>query len=292
MKNIFINENIEIFEGDKARKLLKKKNDTQFISEGHGIIKVTKERWAKAQNTERKHWMIKGLRNYDDRNYYHALQFNNYFDLKDKTFTNVLEIGCGPYTNLRIIGNFCKINSCTLVDPLINDYLKHPFCSYSRDYLYIDDMSFISKIVRRISLSLNQNLTKLSSRKIRVKSILSLPAEELDIDQKFDLIIMINVLEHCFDTDKIFKNILKITSKDAYLIFGGDKLYEHKSVVEETNNLYDAAHPLRVDRTVTEDFLKNNFETVYKRIQTKSSTLKDVKFIWDDIYFIGKRVYK
>ena len=288
MKSIFIDENIKISEGNMADNLLKKENDKEFISKNSGINKVTKNRWIKAQKCERKHWMANGLKSFDDRNYYHAKNFRNYSDLGNKIFKNALEIGCGPYTNLRIIGSFCKIYNCSLVDPLIDDYLNHPFCSYDRNYLYIDNMSFFSKIIRIISSSLNKKINKTSSNKIKIKEIYNLPVEKLNIDYKFDLVIMINVLEHCYDINKIFENILKFTSKNAYFIFE-DKLYEHKKVVKETNTLYDAAHPLKIDKCKINSFLKNNFKTIYKHIQQNSSILEKNKFIWDDIYFIGKK---
>lgn len=52
---------------------------------------------------------------------------------------------------------------------------------------------------------------------------------------------------------------------------------------------YDAAHPLKVDRKIIENYLYENFEVVYKRIQTNNMFFEGEKIQWDDIYFIGKK---
>ena len=45
----------------------------------------------------------------DDPNYWWAKQFNNY-EFVPKVLNNVVEFGCGPFTNLRIIlkGRYAK----------------------------------------------------------------------------------------------------------------------------------------------------------------------------------------
>lgn len=115
-----------------------------------------------------------------------------------------------------------------------------------------------------------------------------MPAEEMSASNKYDLVIMINVIEHCYDAELVFQNILDSTNEDSYFVFA-DKLYNHEKVKNAVKTGYDAAHPLKVDEKVIDKFLNGNFEVVYKRIQTNSMFLEGEKQLWDDIYFIGKR---
>ena len=115
-----------------------------------------------------------------------------------------------------------------------------------------------------------------------------MPMEKMVTDSTYDLVTMINVIEHCYDVNLVFENILKITHKDSYFVFE-DKFYTAEDTEKLVIMKYDAAHPLQVDRKTIENFLDKNFEAVYKKIQTNSLSLEGEKIIWDDIYFIGKK---
>ncbi|MDK2977675.1 MAG: hypothetical protein PWP52_389 [Bacteroidales bacterium] len=101
--NFFIDEKINILTGDKAVDAQKKENDKKFLDDKKGVYKVSLERWQKAQACEKNHWFVRGIKSENDRNDYHQKQFDDYKSIKNLSFRNALEIGCGPFTNLRII---------------------------------------------------------------------------------------------------------------------------------------------------------------------------------------------
>jgi SAM-dependent methyltransferase len=289
MGKIYIDENIRIYKNLEAQEKFNSENDSNYYQEHKGIICVPKERWGKAQRTERKHWMEKGLRTSNDRNDYHFKQFNKFNSLKGFVFNSALEIGCGPFTNLRFISKGCKILSCSLLDPLINDYLKHPFSRYNRRFLFLRNNNFLNNYFFKVFPKFYKIFLQLSAYKIPIKNFYPQPFEEIETTEKFDLIVMINVVEHCFDLPKIFNNILEKSQKGTIFIFQ-DKLFQDKDIKYQINQIYDAAHPLRIDYSLFIDFFDANFETKYKRTQTKINKLENEEFMYDEIYYIGQRI--
>ena len=87
---------------------------------------------------EREHWIELRIHVEDDSNEEHSAGFEDYRMLAGKVFNSAIELGCGSFTNLRLIANHCRINACRLLAPLITDYLTHPSCAYTRAELFVD----------------------------------------------------------------------------------------------------------------------------------------------------------
>jgi SAM-dependent methyltransferase len=258
MEKIFIDQNLNISNGKKAENLIKNQNDfIYYNSKEKGVHKVDTDRWEMAQNYERITWMEHNLSANDDRNITHLERFDNLKSLYDynEKIKNVIELGCGPFTNIRLLTNFNYIENITLVDPLINDYLNHPNCSYK-------DKKLLGKDVELISL----------------------PIEKIDTQKKFDLVIIINVLEHCFDVENIFKKIYNLLSEDGILVFSDVFFKDVKSIIE---NIYDAGHPIRLSEEKLLEFTQK-FNSLYLKFFHNLYGQK-----WrNDIYFIGKKQYE
>src|SRR5580765_6007469 len=102
--------------------------------------KVSVERWREAQAWEKNHWvntqqlraryakniiwrllsaagMVPKYRG-DDWNTWWKREFDDYNFLPGEV-ENALEAGCGPYTNVRLMLDRCRINHMVLSDPLI-----------------------------------------------------------------------------------------------------------------------------------------------------------------------------
>jgi len=255
MKKIFCDKNRKTYHGVDAEKLFSEKNDNKFFSDG-GVIKVDLERWSEAQFYERKTWMEDFLSHNDDRNFDHSSRFDNYEILNEisQDIHSILEIGCGPFTNIRTfykkIPNLEKI---TLVDPLIDQYVNHPNCFYK-----------------------NKKIDQYPT------FLLSIPFESFETEDKFDLIIMNNVLEHCFDVKIIFEKIKKILKRDGILIFS-DVFYTPKTI-KDGMNFYDAGHPIRLPEEIMNIFL-SEFEVKFDRNFEKLYNQE-----WrNDKYFIGTK---
>ena len=288
-KAIFIDENIHILTGREAEIALRKDNDLQFLSDDNGIQRVSFERWQIAQAAERRHWMERGLSKVDDRNYEHFINFDRYSILRKNLFRSAIEIGCGPFTNLRLIGDICKIRECTLLDPLIEEYLKHPKNSYSKNYLFIES-TINSEILNNIYNKIRHYFPPIKKiKRIPIKELLLLPAEQMPLNRQYDLLIIINVIEHCYDVDKIFKNIEAIMKKNSIIVFH-DVLFDHDTVKKNVFNIYDAAHPLQADKGVIRHFLDSNFRPLFNRILPRKYCLEGIDFEDEVFYFIGEKL--
>ena len=236
MNKLFIDKDINVYQGDDAEKLISQKNDSIYIENG-AILKVDRDRWNDAQFYERKTWMENGLGFSDDRNYEHYQRFDSYKSIveyqKDRKIKTAIELGCGPFTNIRtIIDLLPDLEELHLLDPLINDYLDHPNCKYKNK-----KMSKFNVVTHNY------------------------PIEDFKTENKYDLVIMNNVLEHCFDIDKIFKNILDMLNPNGFFIFS-DVYFEKEDVERMVNIIYDAGHPIRLSSSYMYDFL-NNFTEIY-----------------------------
>lgn len=252
----FIDKEINIYRGSKAEEMLKLTNDSKYV-ENDSILKVDKERWQDAQFYERKTWMKIGLGFTDDRNYEHYQRFDSYEQLfqNSDSILKVIELGCGPFTNLRTIyKNLPNLQEVHLLDPLIDDYLNHPNCFYK-----------------------NKNFDNYKT------VIHSTSIEESQIDEKFDLVLMNNVLEHCFNVHLIFDNILQMLNDDGIFVFS-DVYFKKEDVLRMVHTLYDTGHPIKLSEDFMNDFL-SNFEVLFD---------KDFHKLYEqdwrhDKYFIGKK---
>lgn len=243
MSKTFIDSSINIFTNKEAEELLNSKNESLYYIKNVGIKKIPIQRWEEAQLYEKTTWCVKNPKLKTDRNEDHQTHFNDYKILNDilphKKKINIIEIGCGPFTNLRLILQKLKrgINSIDLVDPLIEDYIKNcVYCSYKDN-----------KLGNPVSWNVN---------------IIKSTAEDLNINKKYDLIMMLNVLEHCYDIDKIFDNILSIMDKDSIFVYHDN--YFINNIEEILNKIYDAGHPIKLYESYLNDWLKY-FEIIYDK---------------------------
>src|SRR3954447_19360693 len=102
--------------------------------------------------------------------------------------------------------------------------------------------------------------------------------------QKFDLVVMINVLEHCFSVPKVFERILSFMVPGGVLIFH-DKFLPLSDVEEFFRTSYDAGHPLRVVGEVISEFLADNYEELFSR----HAPIPIEVYTFYSIYFIGRK---
>jgi len=177
---------------------------------------TTQERWLKAQEWELAFWnrqnikpvwwkrllrpslVLVGLRyplqkvEYDDRNFWWKEKFNHYVDLP-KEFTNVCELGCGPYTNIRLIREGRKIQYIHCSDPLASHYVKY-------------ETAWLGKACRLGLVSIDFH-----------------PAEDCPYESNyFDLTVLINVLDHVRNPWICLQQAIRITKPSGYFVFGQD----------------------------------------------------------------------
>ena len=187
----------------------------------------------------------------------------------------------------------CQIERCTLLDPLAESYVGHRNCPYDngkflrgapRPLFQTLGKTKIGRGLRRVVKRISPRLLFLGTP---IHRIIPKPIEEMPAGEQFDLIVLINVIEHCYDVNLVFEKIKSIAKSGALLVFH-DKYYYHERVAQEVGRLYDAGHPLRVDRKVVDDFLDEHFTPVFKKIGHKESKIQGVDLGHDTVYFVGK----
>jgi SAM-dependent methyltransferase len=238
MKKIFVDKEINIFSDDIAEKMIKEKNETKYLVDD-SIMVVDQKRWEEAQHYEKKTWMVSNRHISDDRNYEHFKRFNSYEDLikyeNINKIENVIELGCGPFTNIRTILNILpNLKKIDLLDPLLDDYLTHPNCFYKDK--------------------------KILNYEVKTHPI---PIEKFETIKKYDMVLMNNVLEHCYDIHKIFDVINSILKENGILVFS-DVYFKSESLKIILTEVYDAGHPLKLSEFFMENFL-NGFKSIYNK---------------------------
>ena len=245
-----------------------------------------------AQKAERKHWMVIGLGAQDDYNYDHAAGFDDYSVLEGLEFEHAIELGCGPFTNLRIVAGKCQIATCDLLDPLVESYLTHPGCTYSRTSLEVDSTWMPRRFRQFLRRHRRLGLRGITiGGRVSVGRLIPAPIEDMPLDGVYDLVVMENVIEHCYDIERVFANILNVLRPGGVFVIQ-DRYYYADRVVERASTLFDAAHPLQVDRHLIDEFLRANFEELYYRARNVPGEFMGYDVSADNFYFVGRRVLR
>jgi SAM-dependent methyltransferase len=159
----------------------------------------------------------------DDWNEWWSRQFDGY-QAVSMVLNNVIEVGCGPYTNVRLIGAGRTIEHLYCSDPLARHY-----AGFSNGWL--------SQAYRNREILLDDH-----------------PAETLPFaDNLFDLTVIINVLDHVYDSAACLTESTRITRSGGMLILGQD-------LTDESDpGAYDVGHPIRLDHEMLDDVLERSF---------------------------------
>lgn len=188
-------------------------DDSRYYQDETGITKVDGQRWQTAQDVERYTWFKLCPDFSDDRSAEHLAAFGGYGAVPSHC-GDVLEIGCGPFTQSRSVLSGRTLQSLTLLDPLLASYLSHPHCTYKNGTLYGTPVN-----------------------------LFALPAEELPPEMKLDTIICINVLEHVRDAGMVIQKAIRAL-RDGGILILGEKCHDdyHPSLE------FNLAHPLMLKR--------------------------------------------
>jgi len=244
---IWIGSPIDVRQEHNADDILAKTNDSKYWTE-EGIIQVDSQRWEAAQKFESDTWSKYWGGAAEDRNHHHKQGFDDYKDIS-QNLGNVIEIGCGPFTQLQTISQNRIIKSVTLLDPLLDRYKELKACTYKNGKFKTHKATLICK-----------------------------KAEDLDITEKFDTAICINVLEHVQDAKKVLANLYQCLNIGGIVIFG-ERCYDGLNI----NAVYDVGHPIKIKMEV---FIKweTQFDPLYNIIPKFGDPLHQ------EHYFIGRKL--
>jgi len=218
--------------------------------------RVDRERWQRAQAWERDFWLHEQTalarygKNYlwrllslfgivekyrgDDSNRWWKQRFDNYSFLPGAV-DNALEVGCGPYTNIRLISEVCRPQHLFLSDPLIRTYVRFK-------------MSLVNELHREAACILDDH-----------------PIEELPFAHNyFDLVVMINVLDHVQDATLCMKHLIRILKRDGYFVIGQD-LTNKEDLMNHPDGL-SIGHPITLNEQWFRPHLEGAFNDVLFKI--------------------------
>jgi SAM-dependent methyltransferase len=209
------------------------------------IRSVSAERWREAQEWELALWQ-RGLRKRgwkriawpvvapllralnwhrargDDWNHWWKSRFDGYRFLPSQ-LGDCIELGCGPYTNTRLILEGREASRVVCSDPLARSYITFSGRwlaeAYAAGVVEIDDH----------------------------------PIEESPFaPASFDLVVMINVLDHVRDADLCMRTAIELVRPEGYFVLAQDLSNED----DVARHPYDVGHPIRLRREDLEPYLQ------------------------------------
>jgi SAM-dependent methyltransferase len=289
---LFIDSEIRVFEGDEARARLAGTNDARFLEGERGVVRVDRERWEEAQRYERRTWMENLRFAADDHNREYLDPFRDYAALRGRSFERAIELGCGPFTNMRLVLERADVREVHLLDPLAADYLHHPLCRYRGGRLGGLKAVLSARALPswRAPLLLARELGNalriggLRGRPVHVEPV---PIEEFSSPLRFDLVVMINVLEHCRDAQAVFSKIDEILLPGGLVVFH-DRLWDEGELGRTIGTLYDAGHPLRVGRAAAEPFL-SRYEPLLRDERQVMDVEGGIRLRRTAVSFVGRK---
>jgi len=168
----------------------------------------------------------------DDWNYWWREKFEGYHFLPDQ-IENAIELGCGPFTNMRLI--------------LPGRKVKHVFCSdpLARRYVALKG-TWLSRAWRKGDVLIDDH-----------------PIENCPFaSDYFGLVVLVNVLDHVQDAVLCLRQAIRITAPGGHLVVGQD-LSDEEDLQRAGE---DIGHPVRIPRGVLDAELGPCFDPVLFKV--------------------------
>lgn len=216
-------------------------------------LAVSAERWKQAQEWEAAFWrsqnpqarsvlarakrLVKRMLGRtsaspgNDWNIWWAEKFEGYRALPQR-MEKAVELGCGPYTNMRLIAEGRQMNEVWCSDPLVQEYLKFE--------------------ERWLAQAWRKNAVRVDDHAIEECTF---PTDY------FDAVVMINVLDHVRDAMECLRQAARIARPGGWLVVGQDL----SNVEDVARTGEDIGHPIRIDHETLDAELLVKFEPVLRR---------------------------
>lgn len=243
---------------------------------GHSYRRVSASRWREAQDWEldfwrkriqRKGWraavtpfLVPPLRalNWsrawgDDWNEWWKARFDSYSFLP-RDLGDVVEFGCGPYTNVRLILQGRQARRVVCSDPLVKHYVDFPG-------------RWLSREVARGRVEVDDH-----------------PLEETPFEpESFDTVVLVNVLDHVQDADLCLANAVAMVRPGGFLVFGQDL----SSDDDLRRHPHDVGHPIRLRREELEPHLES-LRAVH-RVDLPRGEGRDPRIHYGTLVYAGRK---
>jgi ubiquinone/menaquinone biosynthesis C-methylase UbiE len=191
----------------------------------------------------------------DDWNYWWRGAFEKYKSLP-LNFDKAIEVGCGPYTNIRLIAKGRRIAQIHCADPLIGKYLqfRHTWLTSA-----LRNKRVIACECKGESLPYN--------------------------DSEFGLAVCINVLDHVEDAMKCMSELVRVTKPGGWIVFGQDLTNAEDLANEQVRG--DVGHPIRVTDTTIDAALTGCKEVFRKVLNRQEGRAPEAHYA--TYLFIGQK---
>lgn len=226
------------------------------MSDDHIIRNIDNTIWQQAQEFELK-FARQTIESDDDWNRWWYEKFEQYSDLKKKHFNNVLEVGCGPHTNIRYILPKITFDKLWLEDPLIQYYITYnlnkpnSFINYLNKKFRKRSENYLVKIFSDLNIKVDLSSSKLED----------LPYK----DHQMDLVICINVLDHVNNYEQCMQEIFRVLNNGGLLILGQD-LSNQEDLMHCPESYTDIGHPIKIDHLILEQTFTGKYHKIFEKI--------------------------
>jgi SAM-dependent methyltransferase len=217
------------------------------ILSNSNVLRVDSARWQAAQEFELQ-FAEQSAPAGDDYNLWWREAFNRYEVLQGRRLPDVLEVGCGPHTNIRLILPCISFERLWLEDPLIHAYLKLKREQRVWRYFRFRRPLAVADLVHRY------HATPLSEK---LEDLL-LP------DKSIDLCVCINVLDHVQDAQQCIMQMRRVLKDQGILVIGQD-LSNEEDVQLCPESWTDIGHPIKMDADFLDSYL-GDLMPLYRKI--------------------------
>jgi SAM-dependent methyltransferase len=211
------------------------------------VLRVDGARWQEAQSFELK-FATQSASVGDDYNVWWRKAFNQYEVLQGRHLPDVLEVGCGPHTNIRLILPCISFERLWLEDPLIHAYLK---------------LKREQRVLRHFRFRRPLAVADLVHR--HHATVLSEKLEDLSLpDNSIDLCVCINVLDHVHDAQQCMMQMRRVLRDKGILVLGQD-LSNDEDMQLCPESWTDVGHPIKMDADFLDSYL-TDLKPLYRKI--------------------------
>lgn len=225
------------------------------------IESVSEDRWKEAQKWEQHYWVsaqnqrarfgknwiwrlmhLAGLvpkYRGEDWNKWWMDRFDGYRFVPERVH-NAIEVGCGPYSNVRLMLGRTRFDHLVLSDPLIRTYVGFK-------------LTFVADMYRSLACTIDDH-----------------PLEELPFaSDYFDLAVKINVLDHVRDARACMDTLVRIVKPGGILIIGQD-LTDEADLEFLKNDPGSDGHPIKLRHEWFDEWLgPHRFEPIISKVLSR-----------------------
>jgi SAM-dependent methyltransferase len=189
----------------------------------------------------------------DDWNHWWKAQFDD-FRFLPRELGECIELGCGPYTNVRLILEGRRADRVVCSDPLVDSYVTF----HGR---------WLAEAFKAGRVQIDAH-----------------PIEETPFTpESFDFVVMINVLDHVRDADLCMSTAIGLLRPGGNFVFGQD-LSDAQDVASHP---YDVGHPIMLSREDVDPYLEPLVPVLRKDLARDEG--RDPRLHYSTLVYAGRK---